>query len=126
MLAVTWRWDYFGRSYEGRYRQEVRMKPEDELRKFGVNDQLLEWLRRLAAAAPTAERFADLAMVGPCPACGSDATSDCDESPGIDDMTVGICTSCAHLWCLECGSSLSFSNPTCSGWKNDPTHGAGP
>jgi len=50
---VTRRWDYFGRSYEGRYRQEVRMKPEDELRKLGVNDQLLDPAGEFAGSAPS-------------------------------------------------------------------------
>jgi hypothetical protein len=95
----------------------------EQLRSLGHDgDAWLDKLERMASDAPAAERFADVVMVGLCPSCGSDATSDCEDAPGIDDLTVGICTSCIHLWCLECGTALSFREPSCPNWEK-PDHG---
>jgi hypothetical protein len=50
-------------------------------------------------------------MIGPCPNCGSDQTSDCDADPEINDILVGRCYECGHLWCTECGNTLTRKNP---------------
>jgi hypothetical protein len=60
------------------------------------------------------------AMVGECPNCGSEETTDCEEVSEIDskivaDNTIGICRQCGHLWCIECGFPLT-SSIRCKHW----------
>jgi hypothetical protein len=52
------------------------------------------------------ERFISAIMVGPCPACKSDNTVNCDGDPSIDDPTVSHCLDCNTYWCIECGKIL--------------------
>jgi len=89
--------------------------------------------------------FISRMMVGNCPNCGSDNTHDCEaptfvvspivpfyegepkriEKMGsecevarkIDDITVGHCDDCGHIWCLECGNKLTLEKPVCGHWE---------
>ena len=83
--------------------------------------------------------FINQIFVGDCPRCGSSNTHDCmalihEPSPldpqetmemgsdcgvamEIDDIAVGHCDDCGHLWCLECGSQLSVDSPNCTHWE---------
>jgi hypothetical protein len=43
-------------------------------------------------------------IVGICPKCGSEHTTDCDNPlEKFQDSTVGYCFDCGAYWCLECG-----------------------
>jgi hypothetical protein len=64
----------------------------------------------------SAEKFANLIMVGPCPTCGSEQTSDCDADPEINELFVGRCYECGHLWCTDCGDALTRKQPHCDCW----------
>jgi len=55
------------------------------------------------------QKFISQIMVGPCPACGSENTVDCEEDPAIEDPTVGHCLECDTYWCIECGTILKGS-----------------
>jgi len=55
------------------------------------------------------QRFISQIMVGPCPACGSENTVDCEGDPAIEDLTVGHCFECSVFWCIECGKVLEGS-----------------
>jgi hypothetical protein len=70
-------------------------------------------------SSASAEEFANLIMVGPCPSCGSKQTGDCEADPEIDDLLVGRCFECGQLWCCECGKTLTPENPHCDCWKED-------
>jgi hypothetical protein len=61
----------------------------------------------------SAEEFANLIMVGPCPKCESEETGDCEADPEINDLLVGRCYECGQLWCTECGKELTRENPHC-------------
>ena len=83
--------------------------------------------------------FISQILVGECPACGSDNTHDCSKSEYVpsdprikkgimsvgsdcpvaqklDDLSIGHCDDCNHIWCLECGSRLSIDEPLCEHW----------
>jgi len=50
------------------------------------------------------DEFQRVVMVGACPMCGSENTSDCDNPlEPIRDPTVAYCLDCETYWCLECG-----------------------
>ncbi len=40
---------------------------------------------------------------------------DCSLVDGIEDITVGLCSVCGYLWCLECDASL-LTSPACGHW----------
>jgi hypothetical protein len=64
----------------------------------------------------SAEEFANLIMVGPCPSCGSEKTGDCDADPEINELLIGRCYDCGHLWCTECGNALTRKSLHCACW----------
>jgi hypothetical protein len=49
------------------------------------------------------DSFVGLAMVKACPECGSENYHDCENSPLLEDYTIGHCLDCGIYWCLECG-----------------------
>jgi zinc-ribbon domain len=77
--------------------------------------QLLETMSQ----STSAEEFANRILVGPCPTCGSEQTGHCDADPEINELLVGRCYECGHLWCTECGNTLTLSNPQCGCWHED-------
>jgi hypothetical protein len=74
---------------------------------------VLAELGKAMGESSTAEEFANLIMVGPCPKCGGEETGDCEEDPEINDLLVGRCYECGQLWCTECGKELTRKNPHC-------------
>ena len=67
----------------------------------------------------SAEEFANLIMVGPCPSCGSEKTGDCDADPEINELLIGRCYECGHVWCTECGNALTRERLYCDCWDED-------
>ena len=49
------------------------------------------------------DSFVEAAMVKACPECGSENYHDCENSPLLEDYTIGHCLDCGTYWCLECG-----------------------
>ncbi len=66
-----------------------------------------------------------------CPKCGSRNTHSCekleyvsisdDEKDSncklalkLDDITIGHCDICNHIWCLECGKKIFLGNQSCN------------
>jgi hypothetical protein len=61
----------------------------------------------------TTEDFINHLMVGPCPKCESEETSDCETDESIANICVGRCYDCGQYWCLECGKSLEKGRTFC-------------
>ena len=76
----------------------------------------------LAKQCDSADEFANLIMVGPCPKCDSENTGDCEDDPEIDDPTIGRCSDCGHLWCCDCDeefdSAASAASHDCPFWES--------
>ena len=66
-----------------------------------------------------------------CPKCGSENThsceklehvsaiddekdSNCSVALELNDITIGHCDVCSHIWCLECCKKISLRNLSCS------------
>jgi hypothetical protein len=69
--------------------------------------------------------------IGVCPKCGSENTHSCEKLEYIstnddekasncqlalklNDITIGHCDVCSHMWCLECGERISLKNQSCN------------
>ncbi|MBA7636432.1 hypothetical protein ES703_44051 [subsurface metagenome] len=66
------------------------------------------------------DKFVRAVMVGACPRCGSDNTSDCDNPLElVNDPTIAYCLDCGTYWCLECGHvfDLLEKGMQCPHWK---------
>jgi hypothetical protein len=70
-------------------------------------------LGEMMSKSASAEDFANRIMVGPCPTCGGEQTGDCDADPEINDLLIGRCYECGHLWCTECGNAVTRESPHC-------------
>ena len=79
-----------------------------------LQDELAQAVRESSAETP--EDFVWEIFVGECPQCGSKDTRDCEEVPGIEDITLGFCNKCGHLWCSECGRPVA-KGTTCEHWE---------
>lgn len=62
------------------------------------------------------EEFIRSVTVGNCPTCESTRTKDCDDSP-LNDITIGLCLECFHMWCLECGEKFKLGQTVCTHWE---------
>jgi hypothetical protein len=97
--------------------------PEEEAAVMELLGQMppdvLAELGQAMESSTTAEEFANLIMVGPCPSCGSDDTGDCDADPEINELLVGRCYDCGQFWCTECGNALTRDNLHCDCWEED-------
>jgi hypothetical protein len=80
---------------------------------------VLAELREAMKESASAEEFANRIMVGPCPSCGSEQTSDCDADPEINELLVGRCYECGQLWCTECDKLLTRQRLYCDCWDED-------
>jgi hypothetical protein len=78
-----------------------------------LKDELIKAAEESSAASP--EDFVNEIFVGDCPNCGSRDTRDCEEEREVEDITVGLCNSCGHLWCTECGRPV-VRGSTCEHW----------
>ena len=66
--------------------------------------------------AKNEEQFLAEVMAQNCPRCNRNQIKDCRKVEGINDITVGLCMQCGHLWCLECGGAL-LGDSTCGHWR---------
>jgi hypothetical protein len=80
---------------------------------------VLAELREAMTKSSSAEDFANLIMVGPCPSCGGEQAGDCEADPEINELLVGRCYECGQLWCTECGEALTPDSPRCDCWEDD-------
>ena len=64
-------------------------------------------LEQLAEECGDADEFANLLLVGECPQCSGQSTTDCEEDPELQDPTIGHCNDCDFRWCLDCGDPFS-------------------
>jgi hypothetical protein len=78
-----------------------------------MTPEMLDELQTAFQQSNSAEEFANRVLVGPCPKCGSEKTWHCGEDPEIDDISVGRCQQCGHLWCTLCDKPLDKSSPIC-------------
>ena len=87
-----------------------------------MNPEMANELFKLAQSCESADEFADMVMIGPCPQCDSDDTDDCEDDPEIDDPCVGRCSDCGQLWCCDCDElfddAKAAANHDCEFWKS--------
>ncbi len=76
-------------------------------------------LEALVADSDSAEDFVNRIFVGDCPKCNSSETGDCENDPEIDNLLVGRCYQCGHLWCTECERPLDPKSPDCTCWDEE-------
>ncbi|MHB8899492.1 MAG: hypothetical protein ACYC6Y_12150 [Thermoguttaceae bacterium] len=76
-------------------------------------------LKALVANSDSAEDFVNRIFVGDCPRCDSPDTGDCENDPEIDNLLVGRCYQCGHLWCTECQKPLDAESPECPCWDEE-------
>lgn len=82
--------------------------PED------IQDELIKAVEESDATSP--DDFISQVFVGECPECGSNNTGDCEEVPEIEDITLGLCNDCGHVWCTECGRAVAKGS-VCEHWE---------
>ena len=70
-----------------------------------LKDELVKAVEESGAAS--AEESLSEIFVGPCPECGSSSTRDCEDAPDINDLSTGLCKECGHIWCLDCGRTVT-------------------
>ncbi len=96
---------------------------EEEAAMMEVFEQLPpEILTELGEAmreSSSALEFANRIMVGACPSCGSDQTGDCEADSEINELLIGRCYECGHLWCTECGNRLTRTKLHCYCWDEE-------
>lgn len=76
-------------------------------------------LGALIADSDSAEEFVNRIFVGDCPKCNSSDTGDCENDPEIENLLVGRCYQCGHMWCTECEKPLDPKSPDCPCWDED-------
>ena len=82
----------------------------------GMDEDTMEGMRRLVDEVGSAEEFANAIFVGDCPKCGSRNVGNCEETRGIENVTVGRCFDCGLFWCTECGYELKKDDTNCPHW----------
>ena len=82
-----------------------------------LEDSERELLESKLRECDTPEEFISGVMVGECPKCSSLTTKDCEDEPEVDDITIGKCLMCGHLWCLECGEDFKEGQRRCEHWS---------
>jgi hypothetical protein len=82
-----------------------------------LREDIKKLLKKAAkkSSAKNREQFLADVMTGNCPQCGSNRTQNGDAVEGIEDLTIGRCLSCGHLWCSECGHPLGTGSQ-CIHW----------
>ena len=76
----------------------------------------LEVQQALREAVESLRRRSEGFIIRRCPRCGENKTADCHDVARIADATVGLCTVCGYVRCLECGAHL-ISTVACGHWK---------
>jgi hypothetical protein len=94
------------------------MSSEPDHRTRGTDKaELPVWLERLRGwveLSDSPEDWGAVITLGPCPKCREGFTQNCEEAPGIQNVTLAVCAKCSHLWCLECQAELSIESPVCN------------
>ena len=92
-------------------------KETHDMEKFWetIPEEARDELMRLAQEADSEDEFVRSVFVGDCPRCASDQTAMSEEADGEEDLTVGVCKACGHLWCLECDRELT-PGTVCGHW----------
>ncbi len=80
-----------------------------------MDPEVMSELRKIVAGCATGEEFVNQIMVGECPNCGSDNTGNCEHDPDVDDLTIGRCFECGHLWCSICDAPFTAGQASCPG-----------
>lgn len=70
-------------------------------------------LLRVFQESENGEEFINRIMIGDCPLCDSSKTSDCEHDPDVEDLTMGRCFDCGHVWCTVCDSSYTPGQKAC-------------
>ncbi len=81
--------------------------------------EVLGELGALMANSNSAEDFINQIFVGDCPKCNRSETGDCEKDPEIDNLLVGRCFECGHMWCTECEKALNPKAPKCPCWDEE-------
>lgn len=81
--------------------------------------EVLGELQALMANSDSAEDFINQIFVGDCPKCQSSDTGDCEKDPEIENLLVGRCFKCGHMWCTECQTPLDPKSPECPCWDEE-------
>lgn len=76
-------------------------------------------LGAVMAESESAEDFVNRILVGDCPKCNSSETGNCENDPEIDNIIVGRCYQCGHMWCTECERPLDPKSPKCPCWDEE-------
>ena len=78
------------------------------------------------------EEFINRIMIGDCPKCSSSKTGDCEHDPDVEDITMGRCFECGHVWCSICDAPYTPGQSACKvcieleeGW-DDPLENVSP
>src|SRR5271169_2833857 len=79
-----------------------------------LRDELARAVEESGATSP--EDFASQIFVGECPQCLSSNTKDSEDVAEIEDITIGLCKDCGHVWCTECGRTVTKGS-ACEHWE---------
>ncbi len=80
-----------------------------------IPEEARDELMRLAEESDSEDEFVRAVFVGDCPSCGSSETAMPEGPDGEEDLTVGVCKACSHVWCLECDHELA-PGESCGHW----------
>jgi len=96
------------------------MKDEDDFTELfntlpkDLQEELIKAVEESDATSP--EDFATQIFVGECPQCLSNNTRDCEDVPEIEDIGLGLCKDCGHIWCTYCGRTVAKGS-ACEHWN---------
>jgi hypothetical protein len=115
----------YHRSWGGHCEADLTEQPsaEEESAVMELLEQMpadvLAELGNAMSDSGTAEEFANRILLGSCPSCGSEQTGDCGADPEINELLVGRCYEWGHLWCTECGKTLTRDKVYCTCWDEE-------
>ncbi|MFW6170418.1 MAG: hypothetical protein ACODAD_08010 [Planctomycetota bacterium] len=78
-----------------------------------MDPEIRSEILRVFESSKSGEEFVNRIMVGECPKCGSDKTGDCENDPDIEDLTMGRCFACGHVWCTICDTPYTSDQDGC-------------
>ncbi len=78
-----------------------------------MDPALMSELRKVFETSETGEEFVNRIMIGECPKCGSNETGNCEHDPDVEDVNMGRCFACGHIWCTGCDSPYVPGQETC-------------
>jgi hypothetical protein len=83
-----------------------------------MGPEFMQEIENVLAQSADGEDFVNRIMVGPCPKCDSDNTSNCENDPEIEDPCIGRCVDCGQIWCCDCEEL--FETATAAGAHDCP------